>query len=539
MSTRLRVLSFSVVAVIGPAFAFGAAEPPAGAVPSSVASVAAAQAAPPGSGAPAAAQTGTLPEAQAIDIAPVWSGHPVGFALLTVGRRQYVAFYDADRKMTVAARSLDQRQWQMARLPSVLGWDSHNYVTMAVDAQGHLHVSGNMHCVPLVYFRTERPGDIESFRPEPAMVGRNEQRCTYPRFLRGSAGELIFTYRDGRSGNGDQYFNVYDPAAQRWRRLIDSPLFSGEGKMNAYFVGPVQDASGVFHVCWVWRNTPDCATNHDLCYARSKDLVRWETSDGRPLALPITLAKAEVVDPVPPGGGMINGNTRIGFDAQGRPVISYHKFDAGGRTQLYNARREADGWRIYQTSRWDYRWQFEGGGSMRFEIGFGPVVARADGSLTQSWQHIKHGSGMWTLDPQTLQPVGPRKAPKQADGDKSGGEKSIGEKAAGEKAGGDKAGGKRSGAEKTVDDRAVGEKSDSIGVGAARSAPRGRLPKGFHQVESDWPEMEVRTAEDLGKPEGGVRYVLRWETLPSNRDRPRPPPLPPPSMLRLYEIRRP
>lgn len=446
----------------------------------------------------AAGAAANAPGVRVIDIAPVWSGHPVGFALLTAGRRQYVAFYDADRKMTIAARSLDQQQWEMVRLPSVLGWDSHNYVTMAADRQGQLHVSGNMHCVPLVYFRTERPGDIASFRQEPAMVGRNEKRCTYPRFLFGAGGELIFTYRDGSSGNGDQYFNVYDPDTGRWRRLIDSPLFAGEGKMNAYFVGPRQDSSGMFHVCWVWRDTPNCATNHDLCYARSKDLVHWETSDGRSLVLPITLAKAEVVDPVPPGGGMINGNTQIGFDAHGRPIISYHKFDADGRTQLYNARREADGWRIYQTSRWDYRWEFKGGGTVRFEIGFGPVEAHSDGSLTQSWRHIKHGSGVWTLDPQTLEPVAPRKPAKNAGGAKDG----------------------------------------STDTASPRPAPRGKLPKSFAQVESDWPEMEVRTAADLGKPEGDVRYVLRWETLPSNRDRPRSPPLPPPSMLRLYEIGR-
>jgi len=160
---------------------------------------------------------------------------------------------------------------------------------------------------------------------------------------------------------------VYDVETETWRRLAESPLFSGGGKMNAYFVGPAQDKSGAFHICWVWRNTPDCATNHDLCYARSKDLVHWETSAGRPLSLPITLATAEVVDPVPPGGGMINGNTKVGFDADGRPVISYHKFDAQGKTQLYNARRETGGWRIYQISDWDYRWEFQGGGTLRFE----------------------------------------------------------------------------------------------------------------------------------------------------------------------------
>ena len=412
-----------------------------------------------------------------LDVAPVWSAHPVRFALLTRGRQQLVAFYDADRHMTVGARRLEESRWQLVRLPSELGWDSHNYVTMAVDSAGQIHVSGNMHCQPLVYFRTERPGDIASFRRVPAMVGRNEQRCTYPRFLRGPRDELIFTYRDGRSGSGDQYCNVYDAETQTWRRLMGAPLFSGGGKMNAYFVGPEQDRSGVFHVCWVWRDTPDCATNHDLCYARSKDLVQWERSDGRPLVLPITLATAEVVDPVPTGGGMINGNTRIGFDAEGRPVISYHKFDVHGNTQLYSARREAGGWRIYQTSDWDYRWEFQGGGSIPFEIGFGPVVAGPDGSLTQTWHHPKNGSGNWKLDPGTLKPLG--KAPPPSSG----------------------------------------------------------LPPGFSRVESTWPGMEVRTAADLGAGEGPkVRYVLRWETLPSNRDRPRPGPLPPPTMLRLYQL---
>jgi hypothetical protein len=411
-----------------------------------------------------------------LDVAAVWSAHPVGFALLTAGERQFVAFYDAERRMTVGLRRLDERQWQLERLPSVLGWDSHNYVTLAVDRDGQIHVSGNMHCHPLVYFRTERPYDIASFRRIPAMVGWNEQRCTYPRFLRGAEGELIFTYRDGGSGNGDQYFNLWDPQTATWKRLIDSPLFAGGGKMNAYFTGPEQDKGGMFHVCWVWRNTPDCATNHDLCYARSKDLVHWQRSDGRPLALPITLATAEIVDPVPPGGGMVNGNTKLGFDAQGRPVIAYHKFDAQGKTQLYNARREAAGWKIYQTSDWDYRWEFQGGGTIRFEISFGPIQAGADGSLTQTYHHVKHGSGTWKLDPQTLK--------------------------------------------------------------ASGSAPGQRKPpKEFSRVESTWPEMGVRTAADLGasgKP--GVRYMLRWEALPANRDRPRPEPLPPPSTLRLYEM---
>ncbi len=416
---------------------------------------------------------------ESIDVSAVWSGHPVRFALLTHPPHQFVAFYDAERQMTVAARKLDRREWQFVRLPSRVGWDSHNYLTMAVDDGGHLHLSGNMHCVPLIYFRTEKPLDIATLERVPAMVGRNEKRCTYPRFLRGAEGELIFTYRDGSSGNGDQMWNVYDVKTRSWRRLLDEPLFSGQGKMNAYFRGPERDSQGVFHVCWVWRDTPDCATNHDLCYARSRDLVHWETSAGRPLELPITLGKAEVVDPVPPGGGMINGNTKIGFDAKGRVVLAYHKFDASGNTQLYNARREKDGWKIYQISDWDDRWEFSGGGTIGFGIRVGPVRVLPDGSLVQSYSHRKHGSGTWRLDPATLQPVGP-----------------------------------------------------------APSRPG--LPRPVRRLESKDPRMGVRTAADLGQSgEPGVRYVLRWETLPSNRDRPHPGDPPEPAMLRLVKLRDP
>jgi putative BNR repeat neuraminidase len=414
--------------------------------------------------------------AQSVDVAPVWSGHRVGFALLTHGKQQFVAYYDADRRMTVASRLLDSTEWTAKVLPTSVKWDSHNYVTMAFDAQGQLHVSGNMHCAPLIYFRTTRPGDVTTLEQVLSMTGENENRCTYPRFVTGSEGELIFTYRDGSSGNGSQIWNIYDPDTQAWRRLLDSPLFSGEGKMNAYFVGPVQDTEGVFHICWVWRDTPDCATNHDLSYARSRDLVHWETSEGKELTLPITLGTAEIVDPVPPGGGIINGNTKIGFDAEGRVILSYHKHDSDGHTQIYNARREADGWKIRQASDWDYRWEFGGGGTIIFEIRVGAVSVTDDGLLVQSRSHAKRRGGRWQLDAETLKPIAP--APLEP-----------------------------------------------------------RYPKSLGQVKGRIHGLDIRRAHDLGNlGDARTRYVMQWETRAANRDRPYPGPPPPPSMLRVHKM---
>ena len=83
-----------------------------------------------------------------IDTVPSW--FPVGFCLLTHQQQQYVAYYNDQHQMVVAHRELGQRDWRKIELPSKVGWDSHNYITMAVDAAECIHLAGNMHCVPLI-----------------------------------------------------------------------------------------------------------------------------------------------------------------------------------------------------------------------------------------------------------------------------------------------------------------------------------------------------------------------------------------------------
>ncbi|HMJ51908.1 MAG TPA: BNR repeat-containing protein [Polyangiaceae bacterium] len=411
-----------------------------------------------------------------LDITDVWSGHPVGFSLLTRGDSQYAAFYDAQRAMTVARRALAGDTWDLVRLPTSVGWDSHNYVTMAIDDDGYIHVAGNMHSVPLVYFRTTQALDIHSFVQVPSMVGSNEQSCTYPQFFRGPAGALIFAYRDGVSGSGNYVFNSYDLPTRTWKRLLATPLVDGQGARNAYPVGPLKGPDGFFHLVWVWRETADAATNHDLSYARTNDLVAWQTGGGQPLTLPISLATSDIVDPVPERGGMINNNTKVGFDSQKRPVVAYHKFDANGNTQLYNARFENGRWVTYPTSSWNYRWDFSGTGTLVFQIELEGVKVQPDGSLTQTWYHAQYGGwGAFRLDETTLRAV-------------------------------------------------------------ATIAPPLPYPRALDQPESTTPGMIVRWCADSGESTDGVSYLLRWETLASNQDMPRAT-IPPPTKLRLYGFR--
>jgi hypothetical protein len=411
-----------------------------------------------------------------LDIAPVWAGHPVQFALLTHAPFQFAAFYDDQRRLTVAQRRLDGRQWTFTRVPDTTGWDSHNYIALATDDDGYLHLSGDMHAVPLKYFRTAKPWDASTFQRMAAMTGTNESSCTYPQFFHGVKGEFLFTYRDGRSGNGNQNFDNYDPKTKTWRRLLDKPLTDGEGKRNAYFDGPVKGPDGWFHLAWVWRQSPDASSNHHLSYARSRDLIHWETGGSKPLALPITLETSDSVDPVPQKGGIINNNTRIGFDNLGRVTISYHKYDAAGNTQPWTARLENGKWELHQITDWPYRWDFGGNGTLVFEITLGPVHLESGGRLTQTFSHARFGSGTWLIDPATL--------------------------------------------------RAAGKVQCQM------------TPPDLDAVNGTFPGLQVRWANDSG--ESGAQdliYKLRWETLDSNRDQPRQGSLPPPSMLQLVAVK--
>ncbi len=99
-------------------------------------------------------------EIRKIPVAKGLASHPVngGRCLISDGEHQYIAFYDGDHQMTVGKRKLSEMKWEFAKLPERVGWDTHNKIVLFQDRQGHLHVTGNMHCAPLRYYRTKKAG---------------------------------------------------------------------------------------------------------------------------------------------------------------------------------------------------------------------------------------------------------------------------------------------------------------------------------------------------------------------------------------------
>ena len=340
----------------------------------------------------------------------VWAANKVSFDLHTIENQQFVAYYDKNRMMTVASRELGSTIWNKKTLPNKLHWDSHNYVTMGFDEKGHIHISGNMHANPLVYFRSEKPFDVQSIIEVNSMTGQNEDRVTYPKFFNNRDGSLFYSYRRGGSGNGNVWVNQYSLEEKKWNSFLPKGLFKGiigETTRSAYHrfaKGP----AGNFHYIWMWRWTPAVETSHQLCYATSSDFLNWKNSSGESIQLPFTPDNEKlIIDDVPSKGGLHNGKYDITFLKNGSPIIGYIKYDSRGLTQLYLCRFEHDKWISKKISDWNFRWKFIGGGDQMSQgASFDFAGVSEKGLLAIDWSNEKGESGRYVINPKTLQHSG-------------------------------------------------------------------------------------------------------------------------------------
>lgn len=414
-----------------------------------------------------------------VEVAPVWSGHPVDFALVTQGSRQFVAYYDSSRDINVAQRDIPSTEWKVQRLDERTNWDSHTYITMALDAEGYVHLCGNMHISPLVYFRSEVPYDVTTLKRREAMVGTEESAVTYPTFLQEEDGTLLFYYRHGRSGQGNDWINRYTAPTRLWQRLNFKSLTDGEGVRNAYLDKFQRGPDGLWHLCWVWREAGDAGTTNTPSYARTRDFRSWENVQGEKLELPLRSGANAVADPVPQHSGMVNGNIKLGFTLDGRPVMAYHKNNARG-TQVFVAGWDGEKWVVNALTDYDHFWKITGTGTLKGEIGVRRPRAEADGSLSIQWSHLKFGTHRMLVDGKTFTAL---------------------------------------------------HEAEPLQTGT---------PRQLRKVESTTPGMTVRFKWGTGDDGDAAHdWAMRWETLPSNHDRARDLPWPDPTPLRLYKLEAP
>ena len=297
--------------------------------------------------------------------------------------RQYIAFYDAEQRVVLGRRNLDEDRWEL-RPTAFRGraTDAHNSISIMVDGSGYLHLSWDHHDNALRYARSVAPGSLE-LRPA-EMTGRNEGSVSYPEFYRLPEGDLLFFYRDGRSGQGNLVINRYEHTKQRWQQVQQS-LLNGEGKRNAYWQACV-DRAGVVHLSWTWRETPDVASNHDIAYAKSADGGRsWQRSDGTACRLPITAGNAEYAVRVPQGSELIN-QVSMETDDDGRPYIASYWRGQGSAVPQYHLVYQGAGgqWKDLELGFRTQPFRLSGGGTKRIPIARPQVAVRGRGDSVQA-----------------------------------------------------------------------------------------------------------------------------------------------------------
>jgi hypothetical protein len=295
---------------------------------------------------------------------------------------QFVAYYDSVGYVVLAKRKLTTNNWQVQRT-NFKGnvKDAHNVISIMIDGDGFVHLSWNHHGNVLHYSKSIAPFGLE-MSPEMPMTGVKEAKVTYPEFYRLANGDLLFFYRDGSSGNGNFIINKYNIATKAWQRLQDV-LINGEGKRNAYWQACV-DVKGTIHVSWVWRESADVSSNHDMCYAASDDGgVSWRKSNGAVYALPITQATAEVVLAIPQKSELIN-QTSMTADEDGNPYIAtYFKPQGSNVPQYQLIYFNGKSWQVNQVSNRQTPFSLSGVGTKKIPISRPQIiVGKANGKLT-------------------------------------------------------------------------------------------------------------------------------------------------------------
>ena len=275
---------------------------------------------------------------------------------------QYAAYYQGNLansvgKVSVGRRRLPDGAWQTLVLNdyNFTKVDSHNDVVLGICAQdGTIHLSFDHHGDPL-HYRVSEVGlanNPTTTAWEPSRFGPTLDRLlpggttmtavTYPRFIPTPEGKLLFTYRFGGSGGGDEFLYEYQGATHAWSLVGQYTTRSGSytgtfgtsTDRNSYFDNTLFDRNGRLHASWCWRETPDAGSNHDLLYAYSDDVGRtWKNQLGATIAVAgssyINVNSPGIIGwPIPQRRNYIN-NSAMTVDGDGRVhVVSWQLPDA-------------------------------------------------------------------------------------------------------------------------------------------------------------------------------------------------------------------
>lgn len=225
--------------------------------------------------------------------------------------------------------------------------DSHYAAVIAVDAQGYIHISGNMHQIGMRYIRSENPNDITSWVTGVMPVNwvtSGANYSTYQSYEVFSDGTLLWCQDQSDAlttiGRDQTMWRLGPEPGATWQpcvgtgEIMTTPNGSDGNVANvdeipdrAYLHHAFVDAADVLHCVYVWRmEDSDGSSMGEQFYVRSHDKgTSWENVLGEAVTAPFTYrttldgvsgvgAAAVTVDGNPVGGAVAGGRC---IDADG------------------------------------------------------------------------------------------------------------------------------------------------------------------------------------------------------------------------------
>jgi hypothetical protein len=260
---------------------------------------------------------------------------------------EYASWTRSDGHPVIAQRSHRRGGWSTPTdLSGILGTqvaDGHNYTSLGVDGNGFVHVSGNMHAVPLKYCRSNSADSIASFSAQ-TMADGNIDHVTYPTFTPLPNGDLLFFYRNGFSGDGNSYLKRYSVSSGTWAQvaMVIDGVSEGQSAYTGLLV-PSQDGSKL-GLSGNWRVSGSPVSNADVWFIQSADGgVTWTDVNGTAVALPMTHATSPLAYPHAQNTGLLN-TANLDWDSSGHPHLAFLDYDASGKSNVRHVWWNGSAW---------------------------------------------------------------------------------------------------------------------------------------------------------------------------------------------------
>lgn len=152
---------------------------------------------------------------QTIPVAEGWAANSVNTVIFRKNSiasfkgYQFIAFYNEQGYVVLGKRKIGDKNWEI-KPTSYSGnvKDAHNNISIILDGEGYIHLAWNQHNNQLNYAKSREPLSLVPGE-KLAMTGQDEDNVTYPEFYNMPDGNILFLYRDGRSGKGNLVMNRY------------------------------------------------------------------------------------------------------------------------------------------------------------------------------------------------------------------------------------------------------------------------------------------------------------------------------------------